>query len=710
MSRRYSHQEKYSKIERQFYSKKNYNLLKEVLLDSINSIPRSNVDKKNLQEDIFNTMLNVCNNITIPEIKSKTERKKFLNGLNKEVLSILANKIKNNKPIRNNIKSLKPVPIERFGNERITGHMFNKNQKQTEITNLPFNQPNFTQQNFNQPKFNNLPIDNSQDKIKSFYSREPIQPIENPLLHPNKQITNLPKPINNLSLKNEINLKDRFKEMEEERNSNGIKRPNPIDFSLPKNSIPLNNINPENKLNELLKIRNNLDSKIESEKNTNLNQKNTNLNKKNTNLNKNQIQTINNSLNSKADTNANIENTDTKSVFKPFTENNFLSNNFSQNMVSINNLKNNLGTFMDGLDNKLLEVNEVIDKPDIKSNKKINIKKTLNLNEPKILKTKYLTIHSLKRNSNIYSSSLSFAINFLNKNEKYEKYEKYENEIIFEKKILNNNKPNINEIISIECLDVVLPSNNTILQEPFLWLCIKDWGLSNIGTYVPDNAFARLKIVNEKNNFITLRPHILERQTPIKFPDNLSIDIKDSTGNKIDIYDRKEIKNIIKNTFSITEKNNIEKGDKIYIYSLYPDEITGFYPNVFMYDLKINKKNTMTFRLFIDKNNNNSNRVSKYIKNEDKKQLFVFKYLNNNDLFFIEYIKNKKISKKYKIIEIKNDLITIEFPQQRKYIPKKITRIGFVKMNDSGYTSNNNNDINFKGGHTVIDIKIIKYT
>ena len=90
-------------------------------------------------------------------------------------------------------------------------------------------------------------------------------------------------------------------------------------------------------------------------------------------------------------------------------------------MVSINNLKNNLGTFMDGLDNKLLEVNEVIDKPDIKSNKKINIKKTLNLNEPKILKTKYLTIHSLKRNSNIYPSSLSFAINFLNKNEKYEK-------------------------------------------------------------------------------------------------------------------------------------------------------------------------------------------------------------------------------------------------------------------------------------------------
>ena len=112
----------------------------------------------------------------------------------------------------------------------------------------------------------------------------------------------------------------------------------------------------------------------------------------------------------------------------------------------------------------------------------------------------------------------------------------------------------------------------------------------------------------------------------------------------------------------------------------------------------------MTFRLFIDKNNNNSNRVSKYIKNEDKKQLFVFKYLNNNDLFFIEYIKNKKYQK-YKIIEIKNDLITIEFPQQRKYIPKKITRIGFVKMNNSGYTSNNNNDINFKGGHTVIDIK-----
>ena len=247
---------------------------------------------------------------------------------------------------------------------------------------------------------------------------------------------------------------------------------------------------------------------------------------------------------------------------------------------------------------------------------------------------------------------------------------KYENEIIFEKKILNNNKPNINEIISIECLDVVLPSNNTILQEPFYGM-YKRLGLSNIGTYVPDNAFARLKIINEKNNFITLRPHILERQTPIKFPDNLSIDIKDSTGNNINIYDRKEIKNIIKNTFSITEKNNIEKGDKIYIYSLYPDEITGFYPNVFMYDLKINKKNTMTFRLFIDKNNNNSNRVSKYIKNEDKKQLFVFKYLNNNDLFFIEYIKNKKISKKYKIIEIKNDLITIEFPQQRKYIPKK---------------------------------------
>ena len=654
MSRRYS-TDKYSRLEKQFYSKKNYNILQEVLLDSVN-----NVDNKAMPDEIYNTMITVFNNIQVPEITNKIERKKFITYLNKEVLSKIANKLKKNKT-----NNLKPVPIERFGNQRNIGHQFNPLQKQTEITNLPFN--------------------DSRNQMKSFYSRESIKPIKNPLLHPNNKLSEFPKPVNNTLLKNEVNLDNRFKQIEEERNNSIVKKPKPIDFTLPKNSLPLNNINPENKLNELMKLRNNMDIKINLE------------NKSNQNTNKNnKIELIKKEIPS-------------KDTFKPFVDNTFSNNN----LVSFDNLKNNkLGTFMDGLDNKLLEAKEIIDKPN-------NLKEPPTPIKSQITNTTYLTILSLNRNSFTYPSPLSFNINFISDTNDI-KYTKYQDEILFENQYdTKNQKPNINEIISIECLDVVLPKNNIISQEPFLWLCIKDWGLTNFGTYVPDNAFARLKIINEKNNFITLRPHILERQTPLTFPNKLEFEIKNSTGNTINIDDRIEIKNTNKNSLEINSLEKdikfsetdieilerdtkiLKKGDRIYIFSLYSNNVIGFYPNIFMHDIKINKKNTMTFRLFIDKNGDKSNRIGKYIKDNDKKQIFAYKYLNTDDLFFLEY---KKTSKKYKIIDIKNDLITIQFPQKRKYIPKNITRIGFIKKNNKGYTSNNINDINFIGGHIIKNI------
>ena len=326
----------------------------------------------------------------------------------------------------------------------------------------------------------------------------------------------------------------------------------------------------------------------------------------------------------------------------------------------------------------------------------------------KIEKTIYLTILSKYRNTDIYPSPTNFTLSL---KKKESNIVKLSDEILFKETFPDENNEfilndiiNINNIISIECLDVVIPKNNFILQEPYLWLCINEWSSSNIGTGVPNGAFARLKPISfdKESPYITLRPHILERQSPLKMSDTLTLKIVTSDGEPIDIEDRVELKTIqsVNNSINLEIDKNIKENDLIYIYSLY-DEVIGFYPNVYIHSLTVNKsKQNISFRLFLDKDANISdNKIGKFIDKDTKIRIIASKYLSVGDLFVIDVDKE---TNKYKILDIKDDIITIDYNKNIK----KITRIGFIKQKKEGYSSKNKQDIHYKSGVQIKNVDV----
>lgn len=662
---------RHSKIEKQFYSEKNFKLLEDVILDMINK-DNFNGNHKSL---IFNGMEKVFKETNLPNNISRDDRKDVLTLLNKRVLAHIVSQI-NKKPIQEK-KSFLPAPESTFGNS-LNYHQFNK------VENTQNNVSQYPQQL------------NENRELKTFYSREFSKPLTNPQLYPNQILENFPEPEHINSSTNNTNIM--FKKIEQERlNENSSKIPKPIEFTLPENTS--DNINPENKFKELMKKREIDDSELKN--------KIPNSEKKN-------IDSIK------------------KENIESFPYNNsFIQENSSQNEPQYN-------SFFDGLDENLLNTEEIIDIPLQKNENKKIIQQsdslkynepfklpepiyqkiiptssqeifTENLNNEKELKTFYLTISSKYRNSNIDLQPTNFTTSLINNN-KNNNTEKIDNEIIFEynnKKIDDTNIIDNKEIVSVECLDVVVPKLDNILHEPYLWLCVDEWKTSNFGIGVPENAFARLKPLPSSDlPFITMRSHILEMQHPDELKEKLTLKLLTSDGEQISIQDRTEIKTIKNNIIEIEENHNIEKGDLLYIHSLYENEVTGFYPNVYIHSIKINNKednSTLSLRLFVDKDGNDpSNKIGIFADDKDKISILANKYLSIGDKLFLEYIKSKKITGIFEILDVKNDIITIKFPQQsRSFIPKKITRIGFIKKKNEGYTSNNKKDINYKGGVLV---------
>jgi hypothetical protein len=662
---------KHSKIEKQFYSEKNFKLLEDVILDMINK-DNFNGNHKN---SIFNGMEKVFKETNLPNNMSRDDRKDVLTLLNKRVLAHIVSQI-NKKPIQEK-KSFLPAPESTFGNS-LNYHQFNK------VENTQNNISQYPQQL------------NENRELKTFYSREFSKPLTNPQLYPNQKLENFPEPEHINSSTNNTNIM--FKKIEQERlNENSSKIPKPIEFTLPENTS--DNINPENKFKELMKKREIDDSELKN--------KIPNPEKKN-------IDSIK------------------KENIESFPYNNsFIQENSSQSEPQYN-------SFFDGLDENLLNTEEIVDIPLQKNENKKIIQQsdslkynepfklpepiyqsiiptssqeifTENLNNEKELKTFYLTISSKYRNSNIDLEPTNFTTSLINNN-KNNNTEKINNEIIFEynnKKIDDTNIIDNKEIVSVECLDVVVPKLDNILNEPYLWLCVNEWKTSNFGIGVPENAFARLKPLPSSDlPFITMRSHILEMQHPDELKEKLTLKLLTSDGEQISIQDRTEIKTIKNNIIEIEENHNIEKGDLLYIHSLYENEVTGFYPNVYIHSIKINNKednSTLSLRLFVDKDANNpSNKIGIFADDKDKISILANKYLSIGDKLFLEYTKSKKITGIFEILDVKNDIITIKFPQQsRSFIPKKITRIGFIKKKNEGYTSNNKKDINYKGGVLV---------
>ena len=455
-----------------------------------------------------------------------------------------------------------------------------------------------------------FPESNAKNReLQTFYGRNFTAPLHNPVLHPEKQIESFPPPQQDRTFNN---TKMMFSKIEEERKMENVKPA--FEFPLPVNTKD------ENKIQEK---RENVKPAFD------LSYKN-----------ENKFQEM---MKNRENDDLHIE----KAHFK-----------------------DSYNSIVDGLDENLLKVDEVIDKPE---------------NE----KTVYLTISSKYRDTSIYPSPTHFTLE-TETNTIY-----LSDEILFKENRVNVDFT-LNNIISIECLDVVIPKSDFILQEPYLWLCINEIGTSNIGTGVPNGAFARLKPmpVDKNSPYITLRPHLLERQILTKINDKLTFRILTSDGEPFEIEDKVEIK-VNSNKLEI-KNTDIKENDLLYLYSI-QNEVIGFYPKVYIHSLSV-AKNIMTLRLFLDKENDSDNKISKFIDKNTKIRIIASKYLSVGDFLFLESDKEKN---KYKIIDIKDDIISLEYKSVK---PKKITKIGFIKQG-IGYQSNNKEDINYKGGVLVKDVK-----
>ena len=688
---------KHSKLEKNFYSAKNFKLLEEVILELIDNTKFSD----NYKKLIFNSMEKVYKEVSPLDNLDKNSRKKMLSSLNKNVLSDIASSL--SKPTQNIIKNIQSSnQINHFTPASDT---------------IPNGQPLYGNNKGiienDRSQFSILPQGTENNReLKTFYSREFTKPLSTSSLHPKQNFDNFPMPQNNSS-SNNTNLM--FTKIENERtNENITKKPKPIDFMLPQNTK--DDTNHENKFKEFMKKRDLDDGNI-----LNIIPANKKIEKYEyeSDISSNSSNSINSIKN--IDNQSNINSLQKSNIkFEAISDDNtfFIQNNKSSGIE--------YSSIIDGLDEKLLTTTEFMDSPiNNKSFSKVsdinnipkNIQKSIIFGQTSnnlpiktenkrtydnCQQTIYLTILSKYRNSHIYTLPTHFSIPLIQPEE--QNTVKILDEVIFKYNSNNQtiiNIDNINNIISVECLDVVVPNIQSIVREPYIWLCIDEWGSSNIGTGVPKGAFARLKSVpgNTNSSYITMRAHILERQTPDTNSKQLTFRLLTSDGEPLDISDINDKIDIIsfdKNILKISPNHNVKEGD----------EVTGFYPNVYIHNIKINgelNKATLSLRLFLDTDANNSdNRIGNFINNESKHPIIASKYLTVGDLLFLEYAKSKIINNKFEIIDIKDDIITINFPQnEKKYIPKKITKIGFIKMKKDGYNSTKKEDINYKGGSVV---------
>jgi hypothetical protein len=364
--------------------------------------------------------------------------------------------------------------------------------------------------------------------------------------------------------------------------------------------------------------------------------------------------------------------------------------------------------FVSGLDESMLMANEVKDTPKASFDKRVSQRHTLQA-PPAALsyeppprevreQDRYLTIHSRFRDVGQYPSPYNFKLSTENVDSDTSEVTLGDN-LLFRSREPGNepmlDTEDLRNIRVVECLDVSVPKSLTAaFEEPYLWLCIDEWGSANTGTGVPSGAFARLKPVpsNLDSFFVTMRAHVLERHML------QTNNIKDLTFRLL----KSDGEEITSNDYHLLSDKGkkIDSNELIYIRCFYPEksEMTGFQHNIFMYSLKHNKKrNELSFKMYVsDEVSQVKNKIGSYRNEKVKHKLPVNRYLAEGDLFFLE-VPDSKDSKDYKycnILNVSQDTITISIDQ----IPKNISRIGFLKKNPRGYASDDKNAVNYKGG------------
>lgn len=736
-----------NKIKKKFFDVENYKLLERVITNSIKIKFDDNQKNK-----LFNIMQNAfdSSNLDNTKIFKKSQRSSIVKNLNKIVISDFV------KIMKTDQKSLR----------------YYKRNEPGKINNFPPMPTNTMSSNFNTFNLNNVNgtynLMRRESPLLNNFSGH-IEPISKPLLHPRKNIEMIPFESNITNQPNTIsqdfqqtqipnqNTNLSFRKMEEQRDMT-FQKPKPLNSHLNIEQIKDEpDQNPNEKFNQLLEQRNSIElvktpeysqkiqEGIRDKMSTSIDDINIDdINKKSEienfgisdsdsgsilfNLNKS-----NNTIFDGLDTKL-LERNEIKDEpnFISKKKSEVISDNFhnqiNKNKKNINITKAKRIFHRNTREKRISHRNTTsskINKPTFNETFESKINNIPDKNYSGVFsaskKIKHISISSTDREIGISSpTNFRFIIN-QSQNPKKNKETfaeelKIDGKIIYklDKTIIHNKNiidlKDINKLISIKCLDVIIPNKNYLLQEPYLWLCIDELGEKYNNNGIPKGAFARLKATNlslDKNNlgFVTMGAHTLKQNNleNIIVPENLNIRLLRVDGSPFELDDKINFKEIKKNYIELDENysDNLEIGDLLRFYKLYDKEnIVYFYPNTYIHDLKTIKGGFLSFRLFLDVNDSKSeNKIKKFIGKDGTKLIYA-NDLKQNDLIFIETNKSSFFGK---ILSIKNGIIKIPYPKKTK--PKTIRTIGFVKRNMTGITSDNNSDINNKYGHRISKIE-----
>ena len=255
-----------NKLEKNFYSEKNFKLLEDVLLEMIDVKSFT----ENYKELIFNSMEKVYKENSPPITLERNDRKKWMDSLNKNVLSTIATHVKNNKnktpqPPQPSQSSQPPKPsqpsqqfqqLEHLQQLQLKLHPQQSQQQSLQQSQLqqksnpPQHFTSISETNLGHPLFGNQNSTNS-NNINQFstfpqlndknerHTRELFQPLTTPSLHPIQHIDNLPPPQNTKDYKgheNSNNTNSMFEQSENERLNENKQDKKTFDFRLPQNT------------------------------------------------------------------------------------------------------------------------------------------------------------------------------------------------------------------------------------------------------------------------------------------------------------------------------------------------------------------------------------------------------------------------------------------------------------------------------------------
>jgi hypothetical protein len=611
------------KIEKDFYSKKNYRLFSSILLEKFKGLPENieNIISFHMQQ-IFSLHIS---SIPSYEIK-KEDKEKYIQSLNKKTLLSI---------------------VEYLKKETNTKYSQQKNEYQP-------------------PPF---PILQSK-KIKK------------PDLHPNRNIDYFPPQPQSGRLQTNFHPNmQRFEQFDSERKDLFSKQNPPneqqIDFSLENNSQEIFE-DPEKRYQEMIKERKELE------------------------LSKNQIVNHPQTYQESQESQESQELQAFRKSTNAWKEN---QNNYAT-AFSLENITSGVSEIpyfspINKQTPETPETSEISETSETSETSEISEE----FKEFKEFKETYFTVQSHFRSKEENETPYSFSLKTKSQKKRIEYFFGTNKNLVCSyeiEELAHLREDDLKNISVIECLDISLPKHSNIYSEPYLWLCVEEWGSNHIGENVPKGALAHLKMIpNQNQEFITMRPHMLERQILNKpLTSSLSIKITTSDGELLENEFQDKRNMTIQNfqpelcTKLYTDITNLKKGDFIYVYDYFPSKSeTNFFSNqVFISSIE-RKKNELHLHFFF-KDSKHSNQLDS-----------LDKYLYKEDLLFFEYIKNnKKITNYFLITNSYKNEITISFTEKSSFCPKKISKIGFLKKNKQGFQSSNKKDIHYKKGHRIQEV------